>query len=319
MIEVSAPSNIALIKYMGKSDPRSNRPTNASLSYTLEKLRTTVTIERISGPEDEWMPLLGPAFSRIELSAKGKDKFLSHLKRMKEVLQLDGCYRVTSANNFPADAGLASSASSFAALTLACYEEKKRQNNQFVMSLEKLADLSRQGSGSSCRSFFSPWALWDQEGAREVSLNTGKLQHFVLVFESRAKAVSSSEAHLRVTTSPLFKKDSSGLSRIERAEMRLKNLISALQENHWTKSFEICWDEFWDMHELFHTSAPPFTYLNDDVREVLKGMKQRWQEEGVGPIITLDAGPNIHCLFQEKDVELAKSWQHQFQPREFVK
>ena len=62
MIEVSAPSNIALIKYMGKQNSSSNVPTNASLSYTLENLRTTVRMDAISGDKDQWAPLEGKAF-----------------------------------------------------------------------------------------------------------------------------------------------------------------------------------------------------------------------------------------------------------------
>ncbi len=315
MIEVSAPSNIALIKYMGKQNSKSNLPTNASLSYTLEKLRTTVVLEEVSSSQDEWIPLSGEDFFKIELSEKGKEKFLSHLQRMKTNLQLSGFYRVASANNFPSDAGLASSASSFAALTLACYDMKRQKNPSINISMEKLAELSRQGSGSSCRSFFSPWSIWDQQGAREISLPIQNLHHFVLVYESRAKKVSSSEAHLRVLSSPFFAKDSSGLPRVERAEKRLEQLIHSFQERHWEKSFEICWDEFWDMHELFHTSEPSFSYLNEEVKIVLKRMKERWQKEKVGPLITLDAGPNIHCLFREEDTDLAKSWQQEFQPR----
>ncbi len=42
----SAPSNIALIKYMGKVDTATNKPTNSSLSWTLNSLRSFVRIKK---------------------------------------------------------------------------------------------------------------------------------------------------------------------------------------------------------------------------------------------------------------------------------
>ncbi len=316
MIEVSAPSNIALIKYMGKSNSQSNTPTNSSLSYTLVNLQTTVTLAEIGGgTSDQWAPLLSDKYEKIELSEKGKEKFLSHFLRLKKELNISGFYRIQSANNFPSDAGLASSASSFAALTKAAYALKKSIDIDFKMSDENLSALSRLGSGSSCRSFFSPWSIWDNSGARAIELPVKNLLHHVLIFEGGAKKISSSEAHLRVTESPLFKMDASGLSRIERAEQRMRNLLSALRELQWKESYEICWDEFWDMHELFHTSTPGFTYLNEEVRTALKKMKSRWESENCGPLITLDAGANIHCLFQKKDKDLSQSWLNEFTPR----
>ncbi len=314
MIEASAPSNIALIKYMGKIDSSSNVPTNSSLSYTLENFRTTVTIEKAASQTDDWQPLVGSEFHKIELSNKGKEKFLSHFVLMKKVLGLDGFYKISSANNFPSDAGLASSASSFAALTRAAYALKKSLDQSFEISDEKLSTLSRQGSGSSCRSFFSPWAIWDEESVREIKLPIQKLNHHVFIFESGVKKVSSSEAHSRVVQSPLFIKDSNGRSRIERAEKRMSELLGAFQEHHWTRSYEICWDEFWDMHELFHTSTPAFTYLTEEVKQTLKKMRSRWEKEGCGPIITLDAGANIHTLFRHEDKDLLQSWLAEFEP-----
>ena len=68
-IEASAPSNIALIKYMGKIRTESNLPTNASLSYTLENLRSFVTLESNDTGVDEWKPLAG--FAEFKLSEVG--------------------------------------------------------------------------------------------------------------------------------------------------------------------------------------------------------------------------------------------------------
>ena len=80
----SAPSNIAIIKYMGKTSSAQNLPTNPSISYTLNHLRSFVSLELISDSEsDQWQPLIAPGLLPIELSEKGKIKFLNHLASIR--------------------------------------------------------------------------------------------------------------------------------------------------------------------------------------------------------------------------------------------
>ena len=144
-----APSNIALIKYMGKSE--GNRPANSSLSYTLDHLVTEVRIEDGAG-HDQWLPLMEGRFS-ADVSEAGQRRFLEFFAEIKRVFKISGFYRLHSGNNFPSDCGLASSASSFAALTKATYELSKDKGQGPNRSDAELSRLSRQGSGSSCRSF----------------------------------------------------------------------------------------------------------------------------------------------------------------------
>lgn len=287
-----APSNIALIKYMGKSNIPSNTPSNASLSYTLRGLRTRVEIEKGSGP-DRWMEL---EKWPVHLNEKSRMRFLKHFQFLKREFEVEGSFTVRSGNNFASDCGLASSASSFAALTLAAFEMAKDLSKNTPkmesLSIEDLSALSRQGSGSSCRSLFAPWALWRSEGAESITLPFDHLLHDVLILEQEKKAVSSSEAHSRVVSSLLFK------GRVERAETRLKNLIDALNLKQWALAFEITWAEMWDMHALFETSCPSFGYMNGKSVDALHAVKRFWLERGDGPLATMDAGPNIHLLYR---------------------
>lgn len=312
-VQASAPSNIALIKYMGKSSISANLPANSSLSYTLENLRTFVEVEeRLGASEggDIWEPLSG--WPPLELSSKGSDKFLSHFARLKEMWGLTGAYVLRSANNFPSDCGLASSASSFAALTRAAFE-MARAKNQAPLSLptQELARLSRLGSGSSCRSFFSPWCLWSGETVSGPPFPL-RLRHAVVVVEESKKEVSSSEAHQRVQTSLLYE------GRERRAEMRLQRLmkilsLSDLNQRAWREGMEILWSEFWDMHALFETSEPSFGYLNERSLRVLNRLRTVWRETGDGPWITMDAGPNVHLLLRQEQTSKASSWLSGFQ------
>lgn len=300
-VEASAPSNIALIKYMGKIETKNNRPTNSSLSYSLEKLRSFVRLKRNANlTTDQWAPYERTDLLKISLSEKGIAKFLNHLDLLKKEFKISGFFEVESANSFPADCGLASSASSFAALTLAVHEwvQKNAAGVQAPYRPKELSKLSQKGSGSSCRSFFSPWALWHQDGAEAMQFSYQNLKHQVILCDQSKKDVSSSEAHSRVISSDLFK------GRPERAEERLKLLVQALREQQWKTAYQISWSEFWDMHMLFHTSVPPFMYMNGLSFQVLKELNDYWNTKNDGPLITMDAGSNVHLLFrpdQKKD------------------
>ena len=300
-VEASAPSNIALIKYMGKADTKLNKPTNSSLSFCLDKLRTFIRIK--ANPEltaDTWAPLRRPDLLPIELSEKGLEKFLAHFQFLKKEFKLGGFFEIESANNFPSDCGLASSASSYAALTQVVHDWAKKNASAPKMDYrpKELAKLSQKGSGSSCRSFFSPWALWHADGAESMQLPYQNLKHQVLLCDVSIKKVTSSEAHVRVTTSDLF------IGRPERAETRLHKLSGALRSENWKHAFELCWNEFWDMHALFHTAVPAFMYMNESTMKSLLMLHKNWIEKGDGPLVTMDAGSNIHLLFRADQAAL---------------
>jgi diphosphomevalonate decarboxylase len=307
-IEISAPSNIALIKYMGKTDSSANQAANPSLSYTLDELRTYVRLSRREElMADDWEPLHSQNLAQIELSEKGKSRYLQHFSLLKDRFRLAGNYLVESANNFPSDCGLASSASSFAALTMAASRMSKivgSQENE--LNPEALARMSQLGSGSSCRSFFKPWALWSGNEITSIQLPYTELHHQVIILDSGKKLVSSSEAHRKVVTSKLF------VGRIDRARQRLDQLINEFQKEDWGAAFETCWAEFWDMHALFETSRPGFSYFVPETIQVLNAVRGIWNEQGDGPIATMDAGPNVHLLYRPDQFRLAKEVSERF-------
>lgn len=306
-----APSNIALIKYMGKTDPSQNLPTNPSLSYTLPNLLSYVELRPFAGSQDYWEPLEIPGYKILDLQPKAQERFLKHLQMLKEYFNYEGHFLVRSANNFPLGSGLASSASSFAALTkCACLAlsdlTKQEIPNEFVQ-----AQLSRLGSGSSCRSFFSPWALWDNDYCEKVDLPYEHLIHHVIIINENEKDISSKQAHLAVQTSPNFR------FRPQRAKERLKELIEAFKDLNWQKAYEICWDEFMDMHNLFETASHPFRYITPQSQKALDDLKAFWATHQDGPIVTMDAGPNIHLLFRPDQKELAKFYIQEYLVNQF--
>ncbi len=286
--QAECPSNIAWIKYMGKKDHEKNIPTNASISWTLKHLTTTVVIKPAS--EDKWVPLASDF--PFEMSPLGKEKYLSHLKRMKDYFSVSGCFEVASANNFPADCGIASSASSFAALTEACGLAFSELSGQSI-SVEEKARLSALGSGSSCRSFMDGLVIWDDEGVRPFPVPDLQLNHMVILIGQGAKKVSSSEAHRRVRSSLVF------ANRVERSEQRLEKVKQDLVTLDWSSLYQTLWAEFWDMHVLFETSDPAFGYFLPGTITLLNKVRDFWQSHGDGPLVTMDAGPNIHLLWKK--------------------
>lgn len=291
----SAPSNIALIKYMGKED--GNRSVNPSLSMTLADFRTDVEIEKIEGSLDRWRPLPGSAPLR-EASTK---RFVEFFQKLKRQAGINEAFELRSGNNFPSDAGLASSASSFAALTKTALEAFASMKCEQTPSALEMARISRTGSGSSCRSFFSPWCRWEGDEVKAVQSKLPDLVDIVAVMESGFKKVSSSEAHKRVQTSPLFH------GRIERATSRMAKLEAALATGDFKMVAELSWDELWDMHSLFHTSQPPFFYFAPETIAVLRWVEDLWEKTGHGPIATIDAGPNVHLLIPIEEAKELKA------------
>lgn len=299
----SAPSNIAIIKYMGKANSQQNLPTNASISYTLDHLRSFVTMEPSLSGVDSWEPLIGDGYLPIELSEKGKSKFLNHLDRIKRLWGVEKNFLVRSANNFPSDCGIASSSSSFAALTLAAISECQKLNGKSLEESSSVAmsKISRLGSGSSCRSFFGPWAVWDGEGAREWACSFNELNHSVMLLDSAKKEVSSSDAHLRVVSSPFFSQ------RLENVNKRIRSIESVNQKKDWNSFVLLAIEEFEEMHQLFETSVPRFSYRNEPTMVILKQLDRFNRDLRNRILVTMDAGNNIHLMNLKENIKDLKN------------
>lgn len=301
-----APANIALIKYMGKKDQEKNIPLNSSLSYTVDHLQSFVEIEDFHGDHDLWEPLDLPGGQAFSLTESQQQRFLDHLQFLKEKFSLTGHFVVRSCNNFPTSCGLASSASSFAALTRCAVRAFSRLIRRQEPSTIQQAELSRHGSGSSCRSFFSPWCVWQPDSIGTIDLPYNHLIHQVVIMDHDPKSISSREAHRRVETSPLY------ADRAARADSHLVELTKALKAEDWQHAYQIVWAEFQDMHELFHTAENSFSYLTDETKEILNQMEQLWLKENDGPLVTMDAGPNIHLLYRPDQLNLANRLKQDF-------
>ena len=124
-----------------------------------------------------------------------------------------------------------------------------------------------------------------------------------MIVTSRSdKKISSQKAHKLVESSPYFK------DRSKRAETRLKNLCSALRSEDWRKCFLLVREEFLDMHHLFETSIPPFSYQTKASKQILKKAEDFWEQRGDGPLVTMDAGSSVHLLYRTDQRELMEEF-----------
>ncbi len=321
-ITVRAPSNIALVKYMGKSGEEGNLPANSSLSMTLNSLCTVARVRKAKTGGFRWDGALMDGSETVDglaarvpmLNVKGTERILKHVRRTLEqapaVLNSVGLAAETpvglalaAANTFPAASGIASSASSFAAVTLAVAASCAKEVQAFWTAWRAkpefrraLAEISRQGSGSSCRSMEGPFVKWSGARAEQVEgVAMPPMVDLVLLAGREEKEVSSSEAHRQVLSSPLWH------GRVERAEKRVGLVEKALRAGDLAGLARGVWEESWEMHSLFHTSNPPFTYWLPRSVELLRYLAPyaTGSSDLPPPLVTLDAGPNVHVLVPE--------------------
>ncbi len=145
-----AHANIAFIKYWGVRDAALRLPTNNSLSMNLDAAYTTTTVEFAAGYRQDVVVLDG-----VGATGQERARVVEHLDRVRALAGIATPARVVSVNSFPTAAGIASSASGFAALTVAACAAAGLN-----LSEKELSVLARLGSGSACRSVPGGFVEW---------------------------------------------------------------------------------------------------------------------------------------------------------------
>ena len=178
-----------------------------------------------------------------------------------------------------------------------------------------LAEIAKWGSGSACRSFLGPWVVWRPDAGVEVAhYGQQAWVDFILLLEEDSKQVSSSEAHVRVKSSPRWP------GRVGRALERLAVVKEALRNDQISVLKRIVLEEALDMHELFHTAQPSFRYWNQQsehwIAEAgkLPATKSAAEElecdlPSFYSVATLDAGANVHWFVPAEE---KSAWEKYF-------
>jgi diphosphomevalonate decarboxylase len=201
---------------------------------------------------------------------------------------------VTTENNFPTGAGIASSASAYAALALAASRALGLD-----LAERELSRLARLGSGSASRSIPSGFVEW-QMGRTDTdsyAFSIAPPEHWALVdlvavVQSERKPVGSSEGHSIAGSSPLQNARLSGAGR------RLDACRSAIMHCDFEALGRVVELDSNLMHAVMMTSTPPLFYWQPASLAIMKQVIQ-WRQQGLPVCFTLDAGPNVHILCLE--------------------
>jgi len=293
--EAFAPANIALVKYWGKRDAELNLPLTSSLSISLGA-RGTRTVLRPCGKGPDRIALNGEEVRREHPFAVRLTAFLD-LFRTAEV----PAFEVDTLNRIPTAAGLASSASGFAALV-------KALDDLFGWGLDarRLSLLARLGSGSAARSLYEGFAIW-QAGVRSDGMDSFAeplavewpgFRIGLLELCSTEKSVGSRVGMLRTAESSVFM-----AVWPRRVEADMERMMHAVEARDFPALGAVAEGNALAMHALMLSACPPLCYW---LPESVAAMHQIWKlrAEGLPLYFTMDAGPNLKLLFLE-DMESA--------------
>ena len=291
---VIAHPNIALSKYWGKADETLNLPAVPSLSLTLAGLSTRTDVIFDDQLEDDQVFLNGQA-----LRGEDAKRVVALLDRMREMAQERRRAKVVSDNDFPTAAGSASSASGFAALTVAI-----DQALNLKLSQQKLSALARRASASAARSIFGGFVELPAGVAGNDDLSAKALyakdywdlRVLVVISEAGAKSVGSTEAmNLCKRNAPYYS------SWLELAPKLHDNMIQALADKNLRALGPALEQSALSMHACMISTVPPIVYWNDTTLRVLSCLWHMRRDNQVNAWATMDAGPQvkIFCMSEE--------------------
>jgi diphosphomevalonate decarboxylase len=307
-----AQANLAFIKYWGKADASINLPLNASISMNLSGATTVTTVEfdeqltadqvllRGAAPlqAHPQLPLpFGDSFAEASISFA--QRVSKHLDRMRALAGIRTRARVVTSNSFPAGAGIASSASGLAALTVAADAALGLHLDQRQLSI-----MARRGSGSACRSIPAGFVEWhagtDTESSFATQIapaNHWPIVDLAVIVSHEPKKVPSSEGHQLALGSQFSQVRLDGLP--ERTASIRRAILDCDFETFGRETEA----EALAMHAIAMTSAhvadgswrSGVYYWLPDTIELLAAV-QEWRAQGLGVYFTLDAGPTVHLL-----------------------
>lgn len=282
--------NIALIKYWGKRDESRILPAAGSLSMTLDAFETTTTV--VPNPDGDADSLELDGQPADEEQTRRIAAFLDHVRALAGSEQP---VIVRSRNSVPTGAGLASSASGFAALATAAA-------SAFELDLDAraLSRLARLGSGSACRSVVPGVAVWhagDDETSCAEPVDAPDMRMVVVTVDRSRKPVSSRAAmRLTAATSPFYE------AWVSSTEESLAAMIDACEEGDFTRIGEITESHALRMHALIQSTTPPIRFLRPQSVAIFDAV-EKLRENGLEAYSTADAGPNVVVLVRPENAE----------------
>jgi diphosphomevalonate decarboxylase len=311
------PSNIALVKYWGKSNPQI--PKNASISFTLNNCHTITTVDFAHKQSSE-LDLESEKVVTFNLFFEGKQKdefkpkIAEFFKRVQEYCPYIFEYEMTinSTNSFPHSSGIASSASGLSAIAMCLMSLEKELSAELSTEFinKKASFLARLGSGSASRSIEGPLVVWGKHPEIEGSSDLfgvqfphkvhsvfENYQDVILLVDKGEKQVSSTVGHKLMINHPFAE------NRFKQANENLGIMSKILQEGTTADFINLVESEALTLHAMMMTSNPYFILMKPNTLEIINKIWEYRQENNSAICFTLDAGANVHVLFPENEKE----------------
>lgn len=293
-----APSNIALVKYWGKHSVQI--PANPSISFTLNRCKTITKLTAIKADALGFEVLLDGV-----AKASFAPKIESYFKRIAAYSPWISNYhfQIETTNTFPHSSGIASSASSMAALS-SCLMDMESQLTGQKMDMKKASFLARLGSGSACRSLEGKLVVWGNHEETPGSSNLYGIdlsdhlhpvfqnyQDTILLVDKGEKTVSSTVGH------ELMNEHAFAKARFHQAHSNLTKIKKCLIDGDVEGFIKITESEALTLHAMMLTSHPYFILMKPNTLSIIDEIWNYRKETGVPVCFTLDAGANVHMLY----------------------
>lgn len=307
--EWRSPSNIALIKYWGKKN--NQIPLNPSISITLKNCFTQTKIsyqtKKVSKLE---FSFLFEGENNPSFEKKLRQFFIKIEKYCPYLSNLE--LKIESRNSFPHSSGIASSASSYSALSLCIMDIEKELNPSIddKFFLKKASFIARLGSGSACRSILGFFSIWGRSDFFDFSSDIYAINYpnkihdvykeicdTVLIVDKEKKEVSSTMGH------HLMEGHSFSNDRLNQVKISLKNLKNALERGDYDMFIKVVELEALSLHAMMMTSDPYYILLKPNTIKIINLIWKYRKENDSKICFTLDAGANIHLIYPKKEYD----------------
>lgn len=294
-VVAAANANVALAKYWGKRDEMLSLPYTGSLSVTLAGLTTTARVSFLGRLSEDRVFLSGQEAAGVEAR-----RFRAFLELIRKSAGVDAKAEVEISSNFPVAAGLASSASTFAALAVAATSAV-----DLSLSSTQLSVLARRGSGSAARSIYGGYVEWlageASDGSDSFAVQVAPLDHWpigivIAVTDEGRKRVGSREgmAHA-VKHSPFFP------AWLESHDADLEAVRAGIHARDLQRVGTAAEHNCLKMHAVSLASQPALLYWTPATVAVMQRVVEL-RQQGLEAYFTIDAGPQVKviCLPQQR-------------------
>lgn len=298
-----AHTNIALVKYWGKKNQQLIIPFNSSISLTLDAFYTDTRVTF-----DKTLTHDQLTINHVLQTPADTQRVHQFLDIVRHQAHFQTFAKVDTINHVATAAGLASSASGFAALALAA-----SQAADLHLSRRDLSRLARRGSGSACRSIYGGLVEW-QHGKDDLTsfaipieenINWG-LQMIAIIINNKSKLISSRNGMARtVATSAYYD------AWVKAANEDIIAMKNAIAEHDIDKIGIIAQNNALKMHATTMAANPGFTYLQPQTLQAM-AIIDKLHQQGLSCFYTMDAGPNVKVICKQSQTTILLKELHKY-------